>query len=169
MIARGKRAARRPWIKIKKTGMSPERAKYVGPSGLDHFFVGLIQGRRAVALAPGFHMSRLRRWGCMLTSPVALAPWLSHVAPSALGCMLTSAARLPLAFICRAFGAGGCMLTSAARFAPWLSYVAPSALGMHVDQRCACLSLATILRTFGAGLLHANLEHCIHDGEDEGG
>jgi hypothetical protein len=69
MIARGKREARRPWIARINFESSTESAKYQASySALSELngFVLFTQGRRAplrVALAPGFHISRLWRFG----------------------------------------------------------------------------------------------------------
>src|SRR6185369_1230561 len=64
---------------------------YFGPSGLDRFFGGLNQGRRAplrFALAPGYYISRLWRSDALAWFYIS-----------------RRAARLPLAFIFRACGA----------------------------------------------------------------
>ena len=63
MKARGKREARRPWF-IQYMSFRPEGPKYTRyyapSSGLDGILI-VYQGRRAFALAPGFHIPRLCR------------------------------------------------------------------------------------------------------------
>jgi len=64
MIARGKREARRPWWKNKKGGPALKgRNTYFGLSGLDLNIGGLTRGDAlaSLSLAPGYHISRLRR------------------------------------------------------------------------------------------------------------
>ena len=69
MKARGKREAKRsasPLVRKSKKVSSPEGASYgayFGPSGLNPSFEDLNQGATRFALAPGCHMSRLRRYG----------------------------------------------------------------------------------------------------------
>jgi hypothetical protein len=158
MIARGKREAKlnaSPLVTNNNFEQSTESAKY--QRKLFRSFRAsrplcvLNQGRRASrcsALAPGFHIPRLRRltlafifrafgacpWPSY-SAPLALAPWLSYSAPLALAPWPSYSAPLALA--------------------PWFSYSAPSALalGFHIP-RLRRLPLAFIFRAFGAGESH---------------
>jgi hypothetical protein len=154
MIARGKREAKlnaSPLVTNNNFEQSTESAKY--QRKLFRSFRAsrplcvLNQGRRASrcsALAPGFHIPRLRRLTlAFIFRAFGACPWPSYSAPSALapgfhiprlwrlppglhiprlwrlppGFHIPRLRRLPLAFIFRAFGA-----------CPWPSYSAPSAL-----------------------------------------
>src|ERR1051326_4662578 len=162
MIARGKREAKlnaSPLVTNNNFEQSTESAKY--QRKLFRSFRAsrplcvLNQGRRASrcsALAPGFHIPRLRRLPlAFIFRAFGACPWPSYSAPSALapGLHIPRLWRLPLAFIFRAFGAcplafifrafGACPLVFIFRAfgaCPWLSYSAPSALalGLHIPR-----------------------------------
>src|ERR1051326_4709060 len=104
------------------------------------------QGRRVplrFTLAPGYSISRLRRWGVALAIlfrafGAGALPWLFYFAPSALGRLpwlfyfAPSALGLALAILFRAFGAGPCPGYSISRLRRW------------------AFALAVIFRAFGA-------------------
>src|ERR1043165_2562126 len=146
MIARGKREAKlnaSPLVTNNNFEQSTESAKY--QRKLFRSFRAsrplcvLNQGRRASrcsALAPGFHIPRLRRLPlAFIFRAFGACPWLSYSAPLALAPWPSYSAPLALA--------------------PWFSYSAPSALalGFHIP-RLRRLPLAFIFRAFGAGESH---------------
>jgi hypothetical protein len=80
MIARGKREARRPWLNShNKSGGLKGRNSITPFQGCAAFFI-LLPGATRFALAPGYHIPRLRRW----VSYFDLRHWLSYGAPLAL-------------------------------------------------------------------------------------